>query len=455
VWDAQETAQRLMALFPDLDRETLLKRLSSKRKFEWIKRDLSPRQQQDAFALGLPGLGFRAEAHRAYPAGRTLAHVLGFVDTENLGIAGLEKGLEGRIRDLAAGPLAVSIDLSAQHAVRDELARAVSKFRALGGAGIVLDAVTGEVIALASLPDFDPNDPPSPDSPALFNRVTKGVYEMGSTLKTLTTAMALDSGKIRLSDHFDASKPIQVGRYVINDYHAESRWLSVSEIFLHSSNIGSARMALKVGIDNQKAFFARLGLTTPAKIELPEVAAPLLPSPWGELDTMTVAFGHGIAVSPLQVAVATAALVNGGRRIEATLLKHETGEIEAGDAVVSPETSRVMRELLRKVVTEGTGKLADVPGYAVGGKTGTAEKAVAHGYARNALISSFLAVFPMSKPRYVMLVMLDEPKPTAETYGFATAGFTAAPTAARIIERIAPILRVGPDLSKQTVLASN
>jgi cell division protein FtsI (penicillin-binding protein 3) len=455
VWDADETTHRLVKLFPDLDPKTVKARLSSKKKFEWIKRDLSPRQQQEAFALGLPGLGFRAKAHRVYPAGRTLAHVLGFVDTENLGIAGLEKGLDGRIRDVAAGPLALSIDLSAQHAMRDELVGAVERFHALGAAGIVLDAATGEVIALVSLPDFDPNDPPSPKSAALFNRVTKGVYEMGSTMKTVTTAMALDSGKVRLSDSFDATKPIRAGRYVINDYHPENRWLSVSEIFLHSSNIGSARMALDVGTDVQRAFLGRLGLTKPPKIELPEVGSPLLPQQWHDLETMTVAFGHGIAVSPLQVAVATAMLVNGGRQVEPTLVKNAAGEPSVGEAVVSPETSRIMRELLRKVVTEGTGKLADVPGYAVGGKTGTAEKAVAHGYAHHALISSFLAAFPASRPRYVVLVLLDEPKGTAETYGFATAGYTAAPTAAKVIERIAPILRVAPVTEGRTVVASN
>ncbi len=271
IWDADETTRRLVKLFPDLDPKTLKARLSSKKKFEWIKRDLSPRQQQEAFALGLPGLGFRAEAHRVYPAGRTLAHVLGFVDTENLGIAGLEKGLDGRIRDAAAGTLALSIDLSVQHAMRDELAGAVERFHALGAAGIVLDTATGEVIALVSLPDFDPNDPPSPKSAALFNRVTKGVYEMGSTMKIVTTAMALDSGKVRLSDSFDATKPIHVGRYLINDYHPENRWLSVSEIFLLSSNIGAAKMALDVGTNTQKAFLGRLGLTKPPRIELPEV----------------------------------------------------------------------------------------------------------------------------------------------------------------------------------------
>lgn len=455
VWDVEETAERLIKVFPDLDAKTLRARLSSDRRFEWIKRDLTPRRQQEVFALGLPGLGFREEAHRVYPASRTLAHVLGFVDTENVGIAGLEKGLDNRIRNVAEGVLALSIDLSAQHALRDELVNAVDHFHALGGAGIVLDATTGEVIAMVSLPDFDPNDPPSPTNGALFNRVTKGVYEMGSTMKTFNTAMALDSGKVRLSDGFDASKPIRVGRYVINDYHAKNRWLSVSEIFLYSSNIGSARMALAVGADTQRAFFRRVGLTEPAKLELPEVGAPLLPNPWHDVATMTVGFGHGIAVSPLQVAVAAAELVNGGRRVEPTLLKRATGKSNEGDAVVSPETSRIMRELLRKVVTEGTGRKADVPGYAVGGKTGTAEKANGHGYSHHALISSFLAAFPMNAPRYVVLVLLDEPKGTADTFGFATAGFTAAPAAGKVIERIAPILRVAPVMSERTMVASN
>ncbi len=444
IWDVEETIRKLRGLFPSLDVADLHVRLTSPRQFEWIKRDLTPKEEQDVFALGLPGLDFVAEAHRVYPAKQELAHILGYVDSDNVGIAGIEKGLDGRIRDTAAGPVRLSIDLGAQHALRDEMQAAMVKFRAIAAAGIVMDAANGEIVALVSLPDFDPNEPGKAKPNALFNRATLGVYEMGSTFKAVTTAMALDSGKVRLGDRFDASKPMKAGPFLIHDFHPENRWLTVSEIFQYSSNIGSARMALKLGVEAHRKFVASLGLTSTPKIELPEVGRPLVPAHWRELETMTVAYGHGIAVSPLQVVMATASLVNGGNLISPTLLSRGRNVAEPGQRVISPNTSRVMRELLREVVVSGTGSKADVPGYAVGGKTGTAEKAVGGSYAKNALMSSFLAVFPAIAPRYVMLIVLDEPKPAEDTFGFATAGWTAAPTAAKVIARIAPILRVSP-----------
>ncbi len=329
-----------------------------------------------------------------------------------------------------------------QHALYDELTAAMARFHARGAGGIVLDVRTGETLGLVSLPDFDPNHAGAASQLARFNRISLGVYELGSIFKIFNTAMALESGKVGLKDGYDATKPLRAARFTIHDSHPKKRWLSVPEIFVFSSNIGSAKMALDLGGERQQAFLRRLGMLRRAAIELPEVGSPLSPSPWREINTMTVAFGHGIAVSPLQVASAAAAIVNGGILRPPTLLRRE-GPPPAGVRVVSKRTSDTMRRLLRAVVVEGTAKKAGVPGYLVGGKTGTAEKAISRGYDRRALIASFVGVFPMIQPRYLVFVMLDEPRPTKATFGFATAGWNAAPTTGRVIARIAPLLGVG------------
>lgn len=444
IWDVAEAVTKLARIFPELDAEKLRVRLSGDRQFEWIKRDLSPREREAVYALGLPGLHFMDEPRRFYVQGRTLSHVLGFVDPDNHGLAGLERKLDGRLASGNEATLALSIDLGTQHALRDELAASMKEFSAIGAAGIVMDANNGEVLALVSLPDFDPTDPGKADPDALFNRATLGVFEMGSTFKIMTTAFALSSGKVTLNSRFDASHPIHAGGFTISDYHAENRWLTVPEIFVHSSNIGSARMVLDVGVDAHRAFLKTLGLFDKPRIEIEEVGAPLVPSPWREITGMTVAFGHGMAVSPVNLVKAVGAMVNGGHLIEPTLLKHAPGAGVPARDVIAGNTSAEIRALMRRVVTEGTGRQADVPGYSVGGKTGTAEKVVNGVYKKNALMSSFIAIFPSTAPRYVVYVVLDEPKGTEKTYGFATAGWTAAPTAARVITRIAPILRVPP-----------
>jgi cell division protein FtsI (penicillin-binding protein 3) len=457
VWDVHEAVTKLVRIFPDLDPKKTEERLTAKGQFVWIERDLRPEEAAKVRRLGLPGMHFVTEQRRAYLQGPLFAHVLGGVDIDNKGIAGIEKALDSRITDPAAGPLTLSLDLSVQHALRDTLAAALVRFKAKGAAGIVLDTNTGELLALTSLPDFDPNAPGDPAADERMNRATLGVYEMGSTFKILTTAMALDSKKVTLKSGFDASHPLKAGRYLIHDFHPENRWLTVEEIFLHSSNIGSARMALDIGVDGHKAFLKKLGVMERPTIELEEVGRPLVPAHWHEINTMTIAFGHGLSISPIGLVKAVTPIVNGGKLIEPTLLKHVPGAPVPGRQVIDAATSTIMKRLLREVVQKGTGTKADVPGYEVGGKTGTADKADGHGYDRHhAVMASFLAIFPAQAPRYLVLVMIDEPRGTAETHGLVTAGMTAAPTAAEVIKRVAPLLRVNPvwDNAK-TVLASN
>jgi len=323
--------------------------------------------------------------------------------------------------------------------------KAMAEFRAIGAAGLVMDVDNGEVRAMISLPDFNPNKPVTAAGIAGFNRATKGVYEMGSTFKLFTAAMALDIGASRLKDRYDATHPIKISRFKISDYHAKKRWLSVPEIIVYSSNIGAAKMALEVGTSGQKKYLRRFGLLTPARIELPEIGSPLTPDHWREINTMTIAYGHGIAVSPIQLVSGIAALVNGGVLYRPRMIKIARGEAVIGTRVLSKKTSKKMRELMRLVVRHGTGRNADVPGYLIGGKTGTADKPGPRGgYASQRVISSFVAAFPMDKPRYVILAMLDEPKGTQRTHGYATGGWVAAPVIARVVKRMAPLLGLMP-----------
>ncbi|MBL8783109.1 MAG: penicillin-binding protein 2, partial [Alphaproteobacteria bacterium] len=442
IWDPAETAQALAGVLPTVDATALTKRLATRQAFVWIKRNIPPRQQEAVRQLGIPGLHFRDEPRRVYPNGRTAAHVLGYVNVDNHGLAGVERGAEDLIleRRNHGGVVELALDLRVQHALQDEMSAALATFKARAGSGIVMDVNTGEVLALASLPDFDPNEPGEAAKTALFNSVTLGVYEMGSTFKTFTTAMALDTQKVTFASQFDATNPITMGRFTITDFHPENRLLTVPEIFVHSSNIGTAKMALEVGTTTQKAYLAKMGLLTPVLSEIKEVGSPIVPKRWGDLETMTVSYGHGIAITPLHVAMTSAALVNGGKLIKPTMLKREAGAIVPFNRVVSEQTSIQMRELLRMVVTQGTGSKADVPGYPVAGKTGTAEKATGGGYAHKNLLSSFMGVFPARSPQYLVLIVLDEPQGNDATAGYATAGWTAAPTAGKVIARIAPML---------------
>ncbi|MCV0397841.1 MAG: penicillin-binding protein 2 [Rhizobiaceae bacterium] len=458
--DVDETLEKLTRVLPDLDQEQTYRRLKSDAGFVWLRRQLTPRQQQQIMGLGLPGIGFRVENRRFYPGGPLAAHILGLTNIDNKGIAGLEKYIDGQglseLQDLGLAtakdlkPVQLSIDQRVQHVMRDELAQAMEKYHAIAAGGVVLNAKTGEVVAMASLPDYDPNNPFNAHEKDRLNRMSGGVYEMGSTFKGFTTAMALDSGKVKLSDSFDARRPIQIARFTIKDFHGKGRVLSVPEIFIYSSNIGTARMADAVGIEGHREFFKRIGLLDKMKTELPEVARPTEPKEWKKIHSITISFGHGVATTPLQTAVAAAAVLNGGRLMEPTFLPRSEREAErASVQVMDPSTSDAMRYLFRLNVEKGSGRRAEVPGYFVGGKTGTAEKVVNGRYSSDKRFNAFLAGFPAHDPQYVVLVILDEPKPEKQGIG-ATSGLNAAPTVGAIIRRSASMLGVKPEFGHES-----
>jgi cell division protein FtsI (penicillin-binding protein 3) len=467
--DVDEAVELLTAVLPDLDAKEVRERLSSKRRFVWLKREITPQQRVAIHNLGLPGLGFMAENKRVYPNSVAAAHVIGHVNIDNQGIAGIEKWLDrngladlhlaGLATDRLQKPVELSIDLRIQHAMRDELIKARDKYKAKAAAGLVMNPRTGEVISMVSVPDYDANNPREALDPTRINRLTTGVFEMGSTFKALTLAMALDSGKISLRDSFDARTALQYGKFTIHDFHAQNRVLTVPEIFTYSSNIGTARMALKLGVEHHKWFLRKLGQLDRLRTELPESAEPLVPRNWQELNTVTIAFGHGLSVAPLQAMMGLGALMNGGQLIPPTFRKRTEQEAMAlATRVIRPDTSEKMRYLMRLNVEKGTASKAEVNGFYVGGKTGTAEKVVAGRYSKTKVLTSFTAVLPADKPRYVILIMLDEPQPIPETKGFATSGWNAVPVGGLVIARIAPLLGLEPRFelppSDKLILAS-
>lgn len=446
--DARAAAYALVGVLPDLDLEDVQNRLDSKQRFIYLRRHLTPSEQIAVNTLGVPGLYFQESERRIYPYGALFSHVVGVTDPDNRGKAGLELTFDGTLSKKPAS-LELSLDSGVQNAVRESLRSAMTQFSAVGAAGVVMDADTGEIVSLVSLPDFDPKDNGRADADKKFNRATLGLYEMGSTFKLFTAAMALEMGVIAMDSVYDARTPLTVARYTIDDYHAEKRWLSIPEILIHSSNIGAAKIALDAGTSAQQNFLLQLGLLSPLDLELPEVGRPMYPDIWREINTVTISYGHGIAVTPVHVASAVSAMVNGGVLNRPTLIKRDTVPEEDSTRVISEETSKKMRMLMRLVVTEGSGKNSEVAGYVVGGKTGSAEKlARAGGYNENSLRTSFVAAFPMHQPRYVVLVLLDEPQGVEETFNYATAGWNAAPTVGRIIAEIAPMLGVYPTTQK-------
>jgi cell division protein FtsI (penicillin-binding protein 3) len=445
VIDAKYAAQQLVTVLPDLDEADVYAKLTSDRGFVWLKRQLTPRQQYEVNRLGIPGLRFRDEEKRVYPKGHLFSHVLGYTSIDNKGLAGVERGLDDTLRHSHA-PVRLSVDSRLQYILRDEIAKQIAAFTAIGGTGIIMDVHTGEVLAMVSLPDFDPNnlDGAMPDE--LFNRATLGIYEMGSVFKIFTAATALETHTDTMTSGYDATHPIRIGRFMIHDDHAQRRWLSLPEIFMYSSNIGAAKMAVDIGSDRQREYLARLGLLTTPKFELHELGSPLYPDPahWSEVSTMTIGFGHGISVSPLQLVSAVSAVVNGGILHRATLIDLPPGAEPVGTRVFSEKTSVEMRKLMRLVVEHGTGKLAEAPGYLVGGKTGTAEKVAGNRYERHALLSSFVGAFPINDPRYLVLVSIDEPHGNAKSFGYATAGWVAAPAVSHTVERMASLVGIQP-----------
>ena len=444
VIDADDAARQLATVLPNADVTEFARLMRLDRSFVWLQRKLTPRQHWEILRLGIPGLDFQREEARFYPVGGTVSHILGFVDIDNHGIAGIERSFDESLRGNKE-PLSLTIDVRLQHVMRAALSDAMQEFSAVGASGIILDIKSGEVLSLVSLPDFDPYRAGSATDEQLRNRATLDVYELGSAFKVFTTATALDTGVVGINGGYDATKPIKIARHVIRDYHPKARWLSVPEIFMYSSNIGAAKMAMDFGTDTQRKYLSQLGLLAPSPLELPEVGAPITPDVWRPVNTMTIAFGHGIAVSPMQMASAVAAILNDGVYLAPTLVKRGAGSVNpAGRRVVSKQTSSEIRRLMRAVVEQGTGKQADAEGYLVGGKTGTAEKQSAGTYARKRLISSFVGAFPMNAPRYLVLAVLDEPKGTKKTFNYATGGWVAAPVIKQVVERMGPFVGIAP-----------
>ncbi|OIR09985.1 peptidoglycan synthase FtsI [mine drainage metagenome] len=448
--DPADAARRIAQILPELNPTELKAKLASDRSFIYLRRNLTPEQVYDINALGIPGLYFEDGEKRIYPQGDVTAHVVGLTDLDDKGIAGAEKYFENELRN-RRDPLQLSIDVRVQTILHTELEQTIADFHAIGGTALVMNVRTGELLGMVSLPDFNPNNLSTATPAAMFNRATLGVYEMGSTFKLFNTAAALDYGTATINTLYDVSHPIKIARFTIHDYEPQHHPLSVANILRISSNIGSARMALDIGVDRQKAFLARFGMMKPTAVELPELGWPLYPKDWREVNLMTIAFGHGMAVTPLHVVTGVSALVNGGQFHPATILKRNPGDPIPTEPVIRPETSVLMRQLMRMVVTDGTGGKADVPGYLVGGKTGSAEKSGAGGYHHKQLLSSFIAAFPITDPRYVVLVMVDQPQGNKESFGFATGGWTAAPCVGNIISRMAPLLDIEPQGSMDSL----
>ena len=472
--DRVAAAEGLAQIFPDLDAADLLRQFSGTRKFIWVRRKMSPEQQQAVYDLGEPGLQFGPRELRLYPNGAFAAHILGGTSfgregvyaAEVIGTAGVELAFDSYLRDPAnqGAPLRLSLDMPVQAAMEQVLAGGMALMNARAATSVLMEVDTGRIVAMASLPDFDPNHRPLPptsgdpaDSP-LFSRAVQGRYELGSTFKIFVAAQALESGYATPDTMIDTSGPLVWGRFRIRDFHDYGPSLSLRDVIVQSSNIGAARLAAAMGAEAQQAFLAKLGLLDPLELNLPESthSRPLTPPNWSELSTMTVSYGHGIAVTPLHLAAAYSSLVNGGLRVRPSLLMDSPLPTEA-DRVISPQTSASIREMLRAVVSRGTASLGDVEGYEVGGKTGTADKPDPQGgYYDSRVIATFAAAFPMSNPRYVLIVTLDEPEDTTGTEPRRTAGWTSVPVGAEIIRRIAPLMGMRPNYSElaPVVLAS-
>ena len=459
--DPLRVAKELARIFPDLNHERLVKDFTGARKFVWIRRKLSPEQMQAVHDIGDPGLNFGPREMRLYPNGRLASHILGGAtfgqegvsSAEVVGVAGVEKRFDTELRDPAnaGAPLVLSIDLSVQSSMEEVLHGGMKLMNAKGVAGVLMDVHTGEIIAMASLPDFDPNERPRPltsgdasDSP-LFNRAVQGLYELGSTFKIFPVAQAFDLKLVNPNTQISTRTPMQIGKYRISDYHNYGASLSVTDVIVKSSNVGTVRVNQMIGAERQKNFLKSLGFFEATSVEMVEAPTgrPLVPSRWPEVTQATVSFGHGLAASPLHLAAAYATLANGGKRVYPTLLHTETHR--KGEQVISERAADISLGLMRQVVTRGTARSAEVPGYEVAGKTGTADKArPGGGYYKNKVISTFAAVFPESDPKYVLVVTLDEPNETSGPVARRTAGVTAAPVAAEVIRRVSPLMGLRP-----------
>ncbi len=458
IGDKLDLSRKLAELMPERTQEQYFALLRSGKPFFYLRRRAPPSLVEAVNAIGEPGLAIQREPDRLYPQTSLAAHVIGYTDIDGHGVAGMERAFDRQLSDLSTRgePLTLSIDSRVQQALEHELMDALTTFSAIGAAGVVMDVHTGEVLAMTSLPQLNPNAAGQGSDEARFNRATLGVYELGSTFKPFTVAMAMDSGIIRsFGQIYNCPDELTAYGHVIHDTHPFGRQCTVAEIMKESSNIGTAQIAAQVGAERQKYFLGKMGFMGPVQIELRERARSLTPGAnWGPLEVMTVGFGHGIAVTPLHLATGYATLFNGGIYRPATLLKVDRNHpVAQGRRVFTEDTSYRMRALVREVVLAGTGRKADAPGYRVGGKTGTAEKLLNGHYTSSAVVTTFAGVFPMDEPRYVVVAMLDDPKPTKDTYGFHTAGWNVAPVVSRTISRIAPMLGVAPNMSREPNMA--
>lgn len=460
--DPARAARELARIFPDMSEEKLLRQFTSGSAFIWLRKKLSPEQVQAVHDIGEPGLLFGPREMRLYPNGKLAAHLLGGASfgeegvhsAEVIGVAGIEKAMDERLRDpdQLDKPLQLSIDLSVQAAIAEVLHSGMKLLNARGAASILMDAQTGEVLAMVSLPDFDPNDRPPPptegdpaDSP-IFNRALQGLYELGSVMKIFPIAQALELGLVTPDTMVPSNSPMQLGRFKVRDYKNYGPQLSVTNVIVKSSNVGTARVVSQIGPVRQQAFLKELGLLDPSPVELIEAprARPLLPRKWSDIASATISYGHGMSTSPMQLAAGYAAMVNGGYKVTPTLIKRDSAP-PRGEPVISEQTSAQVRTMLRLVVEKGTAKMAEVPGYYIGGKTGTADKQKpTGGYWKDKVMANFAGAFPMNDPRYVIIVSLDEPVETSGTEARRTAGWTAVPVTAEIVRRIAPLLGLRP-----------
>lgn len=444
VRDPAAVAKQLRSVLPELKQKDIVASLANKdREFAYLARHLTPGRHAAILDLGIPGLYFRKEYRRIYPRGRMAAHAVGTVQTDHRGgLSGIEAFFDADLASAPDLPLALSIDLRVQNIVHEELQKAIDRFDAVGGFGVMMDVRTGEVLASVSLPDFDPNRLETLTKDTRVNKVVGGAYELGSMFKLLTSAAALDMGIASESTRFDATKPLYTHGHKIADFRGENRWLTMREVLVHSSNIGAARMADLIGTQGMVRYLGGFGLFEKAGVELNESTRPILPPNWGDIYAKTAAFGHGISVTPLQFVAAISAVANGGVLRRPTLLKSPDGQDAPGTRIVSAKTSSRVRNLMRAVVVEGSGKAANSPHYRVGGKTGTAEKNIDGRYQKDKRLSSFIGAFPIEEPRYVVMLSVDEPKGRKDTLNYATGGWVAAPAVGQIVERVAPMLGI-------------
>ena len=452
--EKKDAAKKLSSVLREINMTDLEKDFASKKDFVWIKRNITPLEQKAVNQLGIPGVYFMEDVARVYPQGKLLAHVLGYVDVDNHGIAGVEKEFDDLLTFNNGEPLQLSIDVKLQEIMGEELHQAIKDYRAIGGSALVIDVTNGEVLCLMSIPDFDPNSPNTATANEKFNRATLGTYELGSVVKGFTASVGLDTKKVTPDSVFDATHPLQIGKYTIHDYHAQKRMLTVTEILEYSSNVGTARMGLLIGNEVLKKYFQAFGMFDLVPLELPERGKPQVQKRWTDIVTANVAFGHGIAVSPAHIIHGYQAIVNGGYLHPLTLLKKKPDDKIESVQILSKNTSDEMREILRNIVLGGTGRNADAKGYLVGGKTGTADKEENGHYNGAKVISSFVGAFPIDNPKYLIYAVVDEPQEKVRGVR-PTAGIVAAPIIKNFVDRAGPLLGLKPEFDNDAPQPDN